>query len=540
MPTAAVSLANFARPDNNLAEGVAAVLAISAPDERKLGIHVEVRTDSKMLVDSYARWETERNERWKLCHPLASVFCVLDVIRQRRRSVLSMHHVKAHFRAEDQFDRVLNSIADHAAKEVASGLSQRWRTAPAVDLKPFEPYVSVLTTDAHPAGGGLHVAGNLSAHIKAESLMRSDARAANYPTHSQAGLARNVGVGRLRAAVKSAIGSGLSQDGQQMLVRLISGTVPTIDTVIQWYELQPTDDDETDDAEDELESDEADEVQVDQDELPVSPTLRTSSLHLLHLEGPNSDSEEEMTDQSESEVEGLKDHEDYSTDDTSLAWEVEGEDREDHVASPSNSTDDTSLGRELEGEDHVASPSTGAVTPIITTSLESDCVSTKLNALRKKAIYRHLRGVVVKDGRLTNECPLCDRGDADSQRHWIDYCSASSPVWRVTWILNVATMVHALIGVRESVSWWLARELWTKVTSVVVDEEGEETHQHWAHRCGLFPVKILTTLLDEAEGDNAKVFEKVKLKNLVRTLRKAMIETTASVWRDRFETLSNR
>ena len=242
--TAGANLDTMARPDNNLAElGVAALLAVAAPDELVRGVRVEIRTDSKVLVDTVKRAEFERNERWRLAHPLAVVLHALAALKARRGALgpparpsdVTFTHVKAHFGAANTEDRVYNSAADHTAKAVAARAGV-WARAPPLNLQPFEPFLSVETTDGHAAGSGLTVAGSVADHLKKEYRLRADADASDYPERSQAEVISVLGPGRVRAAAKAARSATLAREEQVTLVRLVSGTVPTFGALAEWFE----------------------------------------------------------------------------------------------------------------------------------------------------------------------------------------------------------------------------------------------------------------------------------------------------------------
>ena len=212
------------------------MLAVAAPDPHTRGLCIEVRTDSKVLIEAFERWRHERNERWKINHPLAVALRALDGLRERRGTALDMSHVRAHWAATEQADRVLNAVADGEAKAAAAGRGS-WASAPAVDLRHFDPHYSVLTTDSNPLGlpADLHVAGGVSAFIKAQTRRRADHAAVAETASEQTEAARQLGPARLRAAVRAARSRGLTRAGQVMAMRLASGTLPTFAAVRRWF-----------------------------------------------------------------------------------------------------------------------------------------------------------------------------------------------------------------------------------------------------------------------------------------------------------------
>ena len=99
-----------------------------------------------------------------------------------------------------------------------------------------EPHLSVWTKEGHAAGEGLLVTGDMRAFIKADTGRAADAKAMNDSGRSQSTVCAALGVGRVRAVVREMMADGgLTPDAQRMLVRVVSGTLPTFDAVASWY-----------------------------------------------------------------------------------------------------------------------------------------------------------------------------------------------------------------------------------------------------------------------------------------------------------------
>ena len=203
-------------------------------DERR--VVLTIKTDSMVLCEAYARWPHERNERARLRHPLRLPLLALDALAARLKGRVSMQHVRAHFKAEDQKDKVMNSAADTIAKEVARREpGGRWGHAPPVDLAAFEPAVSVRTAEHHALGEGLLVAGDVRQFMAAEDLHAAAALATDT-ARSQSAVSAATGASHVRACAKAMVATNrLSPAGQRMLVRVVSGTLPTYAAVLCWY-----------------------------------------------------------------------------------------------------------------------------------------------------------------------------------------------------------------------------------------------------------------------------------------------------------------
>jgi len=595
LATAAAPLANFARPDNNLAEGVAAVLAAAAPDPQQGGFDLELRSDSKVLIDSYTRWRHERNERWRLNHPLAVVLRALDTLCARRDVVLALRHVRAHWHAADHVDKALNAAADAVAKAAAARLPP-WASAPAVDMRVFDPHYSVLTNDDHPLGGGLHVAAPVGAFIKAQRRLQAEADlAADSPSGSgQSALARELGVARLRAAVRGARSAGLSRAGQIMAVRIVSGTLPTFQAAWLWYRPGCSDSDSQRAASANANAAVAPAAAAaaadDDDGDDVSSDAEYETECSAVYESDKTDTSASSSAGSRTEVE-----DEHACDSRYAADPVERGGRsyspttsaavrrffgelpplaQGGATDASGSEPETSTTEYEDSSSASSSCSSGELSP------SSSCTSEERPGLAQRPVrvrrqpladkfrtlartkdrlYGHLSAVVLDEANLaTTLCPLCAASDheaEDTQRHWADQCEAMEETWRRLWVTNVALTVYGAFGgvggVSESACWRLARELWPALANAQDtepnDSDGADTDGaqaepdgrpagSWTDRCGFFGAKQIEEALADKQITRA-VFKGVKPKALIRVLRKSMIETAAEVWQKRLESL---
>ena len=247
LAVAGARLTRAARPNNNDAGALAAVLAVAAVNHDHQNVHINVYSDSMLLVQSHAAWQGLRKQRQRLRHPMRAAMLTMDALcRKTRRTVLtSVRHVRAHWQA-DQIShtrRALNSTsADHTVARVAT--SERWDAAAVPDLSVSEHHVAVKTGDSHAAGVDKHVGGCVRNFVKAEQRRVHVAAAEDSHSgeRSQAELCATKTTATVRAAVREtwAAGEGrLSTRAQQLLVRCVSGTLPTYAMMRRWMDQRP-------------------------------------------------------------------------------------------------------------------------------------------------------------------------------------------------------------------------------------------------------------------------------------------------------------
>lgn len=125
----------------------------------------------------------------------------------------------------------------------------------------------------------------------------------------------------------------------------------------------------------------------------------------------------------------------------------------------------------------------------------------------------------------------------DTQSHWVAECPAMRVLWNRTSVTQMAFQVHAATAVAERDCWALARAVWLAVTTE--PSATTDTDHLWTDRCGFFRAKQLEDLLQEESNTNVRrAFRKIKIKTLDRLIRKAMVETATEVWSQRLERLS--
>ena len=103
-----------------------------------------------------------------------------------------------------------------------------------------------------------------------------------------------------------------------------------------------------------------------------------------------------------------------------------------------------------------------------------------------------------------------------------------APEWMRLWITAVAMTVCEESNVEERECWKMARTLWASMV-----EDDRQTH--WSDRCGFFKREKLVDVLRRYDKFNG-----VNIYAITRVIRKAMIETTARVWRCRIQMLCER
>ena len=157
-----------------------------------------------------------------------------------------MRYVRDHWQDQSHTRRVLNSAADHTVARVAT--SERWDAAAVPDLSVSERHVdvqAVKTGDSHAAGADKHVGGCVRNFVKAEQrrvhvAAAEDSQSGECP---QAELCAAKTAATVRAAVREtwpAAGEGrLSTRAQQLLVRCVSGTLPTYAMMRRWMDQRP-------------------------------------------------------------------------------------------------------------------------------------------------------------------------------------------------------------------------------------------------------------------------------------------------------------
>ena len=125
--------------------------------------------------------------------------------------------------------------------------SERWDAAAVPDLSVSERHVdvqAVKTGDSHAAGADKHVGGCVRNFVKAEQRRVHVAAAEDSQSgeRSQAELCAAKTAATVRAAVREtwAAGEGrLSTRAQQLLVRCVSGTLPTYAMMRRWMDQRP-------------------------------------------------------------------------------------------------------------------------------------------------------------------------------------------------------------------------------------------------------------------------------------------------------------
>ena len=119
----------------------------------------------------------------------------------------------------------------------------------------------------------------------------------------------------------------------------------------------------------------------------------------------------------------------------------------------------------------------------------------------------------------------------DTQSHWVTECAAMQRQWQRTWTTRVALTLraHHAANLEEPECWELARTLWEHLA--------EDDDAQWYDRCGLFKASIVDDVLEDVNVDTEEAAMTIARKSLVRSLRQAMLEATASVWKDRLEVL---
>tara|TARA_Y100000296_G_scaffold75801_1_gene95827 strand:- start:73 stop:1533 length:1461 start_codon:yes stop_codon:yes gene_type:complete len=251
-------LDNVLFPNNNDGEAMAVLLAVTMFDESAKNLTINVRTDSKMVMDAWKKYESGKmTEKERRTHPLRLYLMAMKAKLHELNRTVKIEHVRAHWAADDQTDRVMNAVADHAAnlarvKRPAETEAEKKKYVMDMSLmedtftmkeRPHQIKAKIKfekKTESKDDCMAKIVAGGLGKTVEKlmysqmiESRLMEDSQH-NVKTGTQASVSISYGYASLRLAIKKLVQTKLDKRDQTFLLRLVSSTLPTMEMVHKW------------------------------------------------------------------------------------------------------------------------------------------------------------------------------------------------------------------------------------------------------------------------------------------------------------------